>query len=812
MSVGARRAIASVFLLSWTTIALQLSLIRILSVTRWHHFTFFVISTALLGYGVSGIALLLAGDRWKGRADALLLGSGLATVTLGLAAVQVALLLPIDSQYLFQSPDQILLFALYNVLGVVPFLLAAAGIGIPLMRYPEESSTIYAASLLGTGLGGTLAVGTMFFLREEQLLGVSMLPALAAGLLWIGRPTLLRGLAAAAAAGYLALSIARPPGFFLEGHKSLAQMRRLEEQGDAKRLLTRHSPRGRIDVYESPLLHFTLFAGVNATAPPPTQLAILRDGFSGATVFRISSPDEAPILDQVPASLAYRLRPRARALLLGEGGGTNVWLARRFGASEVTVVQPDPEIVAVMTGPLAEASGGVFSERNARVVREEPRLFVEGTSGAYDVIQMVSAEEMAAETRGAAGLQEDYLLTVEGMRAAFRRLAPGGLVTLSRGIQVPARDSLKLAATMREALAREGAADPGAHLVLLQNYLSDTLLLFREPPGPEDRARLLAAAKELALEVRWPPPIAAPAAPRKGPLPSVGEALGALLGPGASRFANEWVYDIRPPRDDRPYFRDFFRFRALPWLREVYGEDWYLRLELGFVILLASAAEILVLSCLILLVPVVVHTRRERRRAGETGGASRLGAAFVYFYGIGVGFMGFEIVAISRMTLFLGDPLYAATVAITCLLLGAGAGSAVAGRNLYRVDAMVRWAVGGILVWGALLLALLGPAGSLSSLSLPLRVAVACAGLAPLSFLLGFLFPSGLHLARRSSGTLVAWGWGVNGFASVAAPPLITMLAMSAGQRLVLVLSLGCYGLAALAAARMRAPRPEFES
>src|SRR5262249_61303984 len=49
-------------LLSLATLLLELALTRVLSVALWYHFGFLVISTALLGFGVSGLVLAL----WQG--------------------------------------------------------------------------------------------------------------------------------------------------------------------------------------------------------------------------------------------------------------------------------------------------------------------------------------------------------------------------------------------------------------------------------------------------------------------------------------------------------------------------------------------------------------------------------------------------------------------------------------------------------------------------------------------------------------------------------------------------------------------------
>src|ERR1700731_4330537 len=48
-----------IFLLSLGTLLLELALTRVLSVANWYHFGFLVVSTALLGFGSSGVTLSL---------------------------------------------------------------------------------------------------------------------------------------------------------------------------------------------------------------------------------------------------------------------------------------------------------------------------------------------------------------------------------------------------------------------------------------------------------------------------------------------------------------------------------------------------------------------------------------------------------------------------------------------------------------------------------------------------------------------------------------------------------------------------------
>src|SRR5580700_1189625 len=50
---------AGILLLSLATLLLELALTRVLAVANWYHFGFLVVSTALLGFGASGVTLSL---------------------------------------------------------------------------------------------------------------------------------------------------------------------------------------------------------------------------------------------------------------------------------------------------------------------------------------------------------------------------------------------------------------------------------------------------------------------------------------------------------------------------------------------------------------------------------------------------------------------------------------------------------------------------------------------------------------------------------------------------------------------------------
>jgi nucleoside permease NupC len=79
------------------------------------------------------------------------------------------------------------------------------------------------------------------------------------------------------------------------------------------------------------------------------------------------------------------------------------------------------------------------------------------------------------------------------------------------------------------------------------------------------------------------------------------------------------------------------------------------------------------------------------------------------------------------------------------------------------------------------------------------RVTVGGLSLAPLGFLMGVPFPSGLAWLREQAAGLVPWAWAINGSTSVLASILAAMMALSAGFSWVLIAAALAYAGAWLA-------------
>ncbi|MBD3165621.1 hypothetical protein GF324_03420 [bacterium] len=804
-------------------LALQVVYTRMLAIASWHHFAYLVISTALLGFGISGTILAFFREallrRFKESAMWL-------TVLLALSisiTPAVSQMLPVDIRYLMYSFRQAGYLMVYHILLLLPFLAGALLIGLTLIRYGANASGVYAVNLTGSGIGAGAVVFALNGIAPHTLLSAfSLLTLLLAPLWWFGESKQARGIpkakhwigpaTAAAAAIAAALTLPTPP---MDPYKMLASLERWEAQGDARRVATRFTPRARLDLTASDRLHQTLFAGLTATAPPPRQYALTADGHHADPVFRIRNARDAEILQHTPQSLPHRAVDHANVLLLDEEGGTNVWLARLYRAATITVVQPNAAMIGLVRA-LSDSDGGrVYRGDDVEPVIDDPRRYLEQTKTRYDIIRISSVEGAAAGVSGMLTMHETPLLTVESFSLCLRRLNEDGMLVLTRGLQTPPRDNPKLLLTAAEALEAEGVDRPETRILQAHNYLAAVTIVFRSPPDNGTVAVLAQSVRELGLTVDHAPPELLQAMSSETPQPSAADSTSLawfarqLLGSNREALLNRYGYDLRPARDARPYFFHFFRWSSLPDFFETYGRQWLQRLEIGYLIAVSVLLETTVAGAVFILAPILYQRRRRRHEATPSAGDGRITGGVVFYFGaLGVGFMFLEMVTLQRLSLLFGDPVYATAFTLAVFLVLAGVGSSTVGQRSRRAEQHGRanrfpgvfdaaWpavsaAVAfGVLAWVDPFLTRLPAAG---------KVTAAFLVLAPTAVLMGRPFPRAVAVLHRHAPTQLPLAWAVNGFASVAAAPLATLVAVDGGYFPVVLFAGGMYGIACLVA------------
>jgi spermidine synthase len=780
--------------ISAAILAYEVLLVRLFAIVQWHHFAFMAISIALLGFGVSGTLLALR-RRWF-----LAHGAGAFAACAALfgftsaAAFLLAQRLPFNALEIVWNPAQLLVLGAIYLLLAVPFTAGATCVGLAFMA-GGAPGRIYLWNLVGSGVGALGMVGALTLLSPVGCLAAVAALGLAAAALNGRHVAALSALAVLGAAAWWAA----PPGWTglrISEFKPLSQALRIQ---DARLVRQRSGPLALVSAVESPVVPFRHAPGLSLLAPavPGPQIGLFVDG-DGFTTIEDFDGSNAHLAWSTDA-LAYALTVRPRVLVLGAAGGRAVLQALRMGAAHVDAVEADVNLVRMVREDFAGFAGGLFSRPDVTVHVAEPRSFLAGTTGNWDVIRLpaLGASGVAA---GGRGLSEDYLLTREAFELCLRRLAPGGWLTVTGAVDLPPRAALRLVATALAALERQGVERPAASLVLIRGLTTFTLLVKHGEVGAEDIAAVKAFAASRSFDLGHYPGMPRAEANRVNVLaaPELFDGVTALAGPGRDAFVAGYKFDIRPATDDRPYFHDFLRWRAAPELFAMRTLGGAAMLEWGKIVVAATLVQAAAFSALLILAPL---------RAGlRSRGTWRIGG---YFFALGLAFLFLEIAFIQKFTLYLGHPVYAVAVVLTGFLVFAGLGagaSAALGRRLGPARAVAAAAAGiavaGLGYWAALLTVF----AALAHLPEPARVTTALALIAPLAFGMGMPFPLGLAEVARRDPALVPWAWAVNGCASVISAAAATLLAMHLGFAATVAAAVVLYGLAALAFPVTRRP------
>ena len=183
-----RAVTAGILVVSVAVLMAQVLLTRIFSFTIWYHLAYLTLSTALLGFGAAG-AILAAFPSILERDVRSRLGAfaGAAGISL-LVAMAVLGPNPLEPDRLLEAPV-IFFFGLlgYYLAVVVPFLLAGMAVAGPLTPWAAQVDRLYAADLLGAGLGCLAAVGALYWLDGPAA------PVCLCGVLLVGRGFVCRG-------------------------------------------------------------------------------------------------------------------------------------------------------------------------------------------------------------------------------------------------------------------------------------------------------------------------------------------------------------------------------------------------------------------------------------------------------------------------------------------------------------------------------------------------------------------------------------------------------------------------------------------
>ena len=782
-----RRHYMGILVISFATLLLELALTRVLSVALWYHFGFLVISTALLGFGTSGVVLALwTGLRERSPLDrtlALLSGGfGLATV-LSFWTMQHIPFDPFSQQGALIH--DVMMLPLYYLALAFPFFWSGLAIALLLTRGAHHVNRLYAADLLGAGAGCAALAAVIPLVGGSGSVLLAAAGAFLAAAIF-GFPKARPVATTAGVLALVALTLAPLGDRILPVTIAASKSHPiLPDRPLRTPIYTAWNAISRVDVYP-------LAADPDKGWPGP-GLGIVIDGGSAATGMGDLSAGVQHWLtsaDYRPPGLAYVGKERPRVLILGSGAGREVLEALYYKASSVTAVEINPIINDIVSRRMRAAFGGLFDNPAVHLVTAEGRSFVRRSSDTYDAILSVYTFSNTALTAGALGMAENYMFTREAMGDYLARLSADGVLLIAR----PPSQVARLFTTTREVFEQSGRGSPAAHLLAFRGPLMpwgprNEHTVFMLKKSPWTRTEVSALVERLHTEG----PSASRSAPEILYSPFHAKAgsmysdlyYDILSAPDLQGFYAAQSFDVSPSTDDRPFFNQQARwsrlaFRALNQTGTTTGTESML------IMLLVQTA---VIAGLLILFPLVRFARQGLR----TGGCW---SYLVYFAGLGLGFIMVEIALLQRFTLFLGEPIYAFAVVLGSLLVFTGVGAYLGERLSRRPGRGISAALTAAIA--VLLVTAVGMPHVFDvtlGLGLPWRVIISAALVAPLGMALGMPFPLGLVAVGAGAPTLVPWAWGVNGFFTVIGSVVAMLLGMMFGFSVVLAVAGACYVL-----------------
>lgn len=755
------RIYLGVFFTTLATLILELALTRLFSVVFYYHFAFLAISIAMFGLGGGGLfSYTLARFRggFQSKAAALLLVNALV--------IPLALLL---LDFVKGEPGIGMLAAVF-FLSAIPFFLAGAALSMVISETIEHVDRVYFHDLFGAAAGCLLLVPFLnSFGGPNTILSAAVIYAIAASLWYPATHRVtIRAAGVGVALVLVCLMVVNAKTRWLD-----------------LRYAKGHDLRGDIFVKWNSISRVALRQPPGQAQPDIVIDADAATGIPPYDLDHLSEKDRESLLSMGPG-FVYNLRPAAKTLVIGAGGGWDLARAIASGSKDVTGVEINPAIAnTIMRERFPNLSHRLYFRPEVKIAVEDGRAFVRQSSDRFGIIQLTLVDTWASTAAGAFALTENNLYTTNAFEDYLRHLTPDGLLSITRwGFETP-RESLRLLALARVALSQMGQNDIGRHVLVLRENSQllrgwgalDTMIISRQAFSPELSEQAGAIARKRGLEVVYRPGVAGTTAFHRY-----------LETQNPAKFYANYAFDVSPVSDNRPFFFYTVQPRDLWNLVKTVGRDSAdFKVNRAVPTIVGLFGVSLAAMLLVLLVPPLLLKSTIPKE-------TRLRVFLLYFLCIGCGYILTQVAAIQSFVLLLGHPVYSLTVIIFSMLVFSGLGSFFSKRITGGRRDRLRGAAA-VASFEILLLAF--SATPLSALAVvwpfPLKAILTILLVGIPAFTMGILFPMGLQLLEQWSAGAVKWAWAVNAAASVLGSVSAIVLAISFGLRETLIAGALCY-------------------
>ncbi len=774
MDMKLSRYFIGIFLISLATLALEISLIRFFSISQGHHFAFMVVSIALFGIAASGTFLTI-----KKIKNPLFFSSILfsLSVLIGFFITNNIIFDPFKAILNFKHTFVLLIY--YIFLGF-PFFFFGIIIAYSFLKFQKKAGKIYFYNMSGSAVGTLASLFFISYFNIKTILVISLI-GLVSSLFFTNNPSSKSRIYKKSIKEQkkknkknkiiiLLLILINLSLFLVPLEINISKYKELSQAlnvPNSRLIGTKYNSFSRVDIVES---SFTRYApGLSPTfkGDLPEQIGVTTDAGGMNSITKYENLD---FIDNLPLSIPYFLSENKKTLIINSGAGLDVLAALKNNAS-VTALEANPIVIDLLKNEYADYSGNIYHKAN--VVWGEGRSFIKKNKGEFDIIVLSLAGNVLSSSAGISGLSENYLLTKEAFEVYYDSLSEDGVLVVTRWLLFPPRESLRLFSL---ALEIDNKAKKTA---MFRSWTTVTLVLSKKDINQATAEKIKNFAEKNKFDIIYLPLDFTPNKNLKFKEPYYYNSIQNLL-KDKNEFYKEYVFDISPVTDDKPFYFNFFKISKIRDLYDLVGQKWNPFFDSGFLIFFVLI-QALVVSIIFILLPInFFNKNKENKKIRKK--------PLVYFFAIGLSYLFIEIVLIQKFILFLGHIIFSSSVIIFSMLLFSGLGALYSQRfRIKKLNKIIFIIFILVLIYIFLLKFIID---LFISLNLIPKIVLSIMLIAPLGFFMGFPFPLGIRTIRKE---LIPWAWAVNGSASVLSPILAVLMALLLGYNFVLFLAVVIY-------------------
>ncbi len=740
------------FIVSLSILTFEIIITRLFSAVYFSSFTFFIVSVALLGIGMSGLQFAISKVKRISIYSLLLLFS----ISIPLA-IFLTIKIKIDFLNIFNPATNLINLVLNFFILIIPFFLGGGVLVRLFSQFSDNISKLYFFDLTGAGFGALL---TLLLFPILGVVNFSIF--LSISILIIVQVTdsnmKKKIFSALIVAFFIILSFSQNSLFRI--------IPKIEKRDYIKDLL-----KNRIE--------FSTWSSLNKIDIAPfvfsknRKVIWLNCGTQQSWLVKTQKSEIGKKkIKWTQASIPYQLTEKDSAFIIGSAGGFEVLCSVSNGFKRVVAVEMDSELCKLVKGKYSGYIGDLFHRKGVYLINGEGRSMLNRIDKKFNVIQMVNSHPRDTLLSGGLSISETYIYTREAFKDYWNHLKQNGFLSI---VHIYGE---RIFSTALEALRDMNVKNPQKKFFIIQDEKGFNFFFMKKGNILQKDINILA---EFAgnKTISFSPD-------RKKKNIYYEMAYGDFKDTVKRSSVN-----ISPVRDISPYLNQPNKIGQFTFTNNRISGIAKKKIYSVLKFTNYTYISIFLISLLFSLFFIYLPLRRKKVRAD--------GKIITYFFLIGCGYICIEIVLIKIFQLAIGNPPHSMTFILFTLLISTGTGSLFSKRILKFFRNNIFY----LSLFTSLLLiffsfSIFPLIYVMFKINFAIRVTISFLLIILIGVPLGVFFPFGIMKLSKIDKNLIGWAWGSNGFATVLGSVAAVIISINFNFPFLLCISAIVYTVAGL--------------